>query len=573
MKKTSLYIASLIAGAVAFQSCSDDWVTPPLDVPVFPAGTEANITVADLKTQYWQDQDSYGTTVGKTAEGDSAIILGTVASSTNSGNIYKTLVVQDATGAITIGIDDSSVGETYPMGAAIAVNITGMTIGRYNGLMQLGTTSGSGVDRIALAEFQPRAALDIMAGKLDTTVVTLPELLQAARTTEGKIKWQSRLIRINDIHFVEAGQDFSNGGNTSRHIADAEGNRIICYNSSYADFAYEKMPRGTGDVVGILSCYRNDWQLLLIDAASCIDFDGQGGGDEPAPDVEPAGEGTQASPYNVAKALQVIAAGPSEDKVYVKAKILEVKEVSTSFGNATYSLTDNGSNSLDVYRGYWLNGDKFTSADQLQPGAEVIVYGVLVNYKGNTPQFTQGSQVYSYNGQTGGGDTPTPGPEGNTVYSSLSDTAAELPEGWTFDNIELGGLEYVWSWKTYNDKGYLNGSAYKDGAVASDAYAVSPVIDLTGATKCALTFDHAAKFQTTLREMCGVAIRAEGATEWTALTIPTWPEAGSWTFVNAGSIDISAFDGKKVQVAFRYKSSVAGADTWEIKNLKLTATK
>ncbi len=110
-------------------------------------------------------------------------------------------------------------------------------------------------------------------------------------------------------------------------------------------------------------------------------------------------------------------------------------------------------------------------------------------------------------------------------------------------------------------------------AIATESYAVSPVIDLTGATGCAMSFDHAAKFQTTLRSMCGLVVREEGAKDWTPVEIPTWPEAGAWTFVNSGSISLAAYDGKKIQIAFKYGSSADGADTWEIKNLAIKGKK
>ena len=66
--------------------------------------------------------------------------------------------------------------------------------------------------------------------------------------------------------------------------------------------------------------------------------------------------------------------------------------MSTQFGNATYAITD-GTSTLSIYRGYGLNGDKFTSAEQIKVGAEVEVYGTLVNYMGNTPQMTTGSKL------------------------------------------------------------------------------------------------------------------------------------------------------------------------------------
>lgn len=162
-----------------------------------------------------------------------------------------------------------------------------------------------------------------------------------------------------------------------------------------------------------------------------------------------------------------------------------------------------------------------------------------------------------------GGETPVdPTPGTGTLYEGLGEDDATCD--WTFD-------ETVWSWKGYNNKYYLNASAFgKDEAIGNTYYAVSPVIDLSEAKSAFLTFDHAAKFQTTLRNLCGAVVRLEGATEWTALTIPTWPEAGSWTFVSSGDIDLSAYAGKKIQLGFKYASSDAGADTWEIKNLKIS---
>ena len=52
-----------------------------------------------------------------------------------------------------------------------------------------------------------------------------------------------------------------------------------------------------------------------------------------------------------------------------------------------------------------------------------------------------------------------------------------------------------------------------------------------------------------------------------------WPEAGAWTFANSDNLSLAAFDGKKIQIAFKYASSAAGADTWEIKNVKINGTK
>lgn len=112
---------------------------------------------------------------------------------------------------------------------------------------------------------------------------------------------------------------------------------------------------------------------------------------------------TPETAYTVAKANELIAAGCDENtKVYVKGTIVSVYQISTSYGNATYYISDDGTTTgqLTVYRGYGLNGNKFTSEDEIRDGDEVIVYGKLTNYNG-TYEIATGSQIYSLNGKRG----------------------------------------------------------------------------------------------------------------------------------------------------------------------------
>lgn len=133
--------------------------------------------------------------------------------------------------------------------------------------------------------------------------------------------------------------------------------------------------------------------------------------------IKPSGEGTLESPYNVAKALEVAGALASYDvgndftaenskESYVKGIIAEIKELSTQFGNATYMIADEAGSEtqIEIYRGYYLGGVKFTAEDQVKVGDEVVVFGKLVNFKGNTPEYTQGNKIVSLNGKGAGGD-------------------------------------------------------------------------------------------------------------------------------------------------------------------------
>ncbi len=145
------------------------------------------------------------------------------------------------------------------------------------------------------------------------------------------------------------------------------------------------------------------------------------------PAAEPAGEGTAASPYNVAKALDIITAGTyTSDKVYVTGIVTKIDNIDTSYGNATYYLGDTktATTTLEIYRGYYYNGDKFTTGNEFAVGDTLVVYGVLTNYNG-TKEMTQGGQIISINGKTSGSDTG--GNTGGSTVAPAGEGTAESP--------------------------------------------------------------------------------------------------------------------------------------------------
>lgn len=109
------------------------------------------------------------------------------------------------------------------------------------------------------------------------------------------------------------------------------------------------------------------------------------------------GDGTEKNPYTVADAIALNAAGtlPS-DSVYVKGVISKIDKIDTSFGNATYYISDDGTttNQLEIYRGNNISNAKFTSEDQLLPKWTVTVKGVLTVYS-NTLEMGQGNYITS----------------------------------------------------------------------------------------------------------------------------------------------------------------------------------
>ena len=166
------------------------------------------------------------------------------------------------------------------------------------------------------------------------------------------------------------------------------------------------------------------------------------GGDTPdEPQGEAKGSGTLDDPYNSvaanAYASSLASGETSSKKVYIKGIVSSIKEeYGTQYGNGTFYISDDGTsnNQFYVFRALYLNNEKYTEGkEQIHVGDEVVVYGSVTNYMGNTPETVQG-EAYLYSlkcNYTGGGDEPGGGddnPGGEVNGNSLSVTFADF--GW-----------------------------------------------------------------------------------------------------------------------------------------------
>jgi hypothetical protein len=169
--------------------------------------------------------------------------------------------------------------------------------------------------------------------------------------------------------------------------------------------------------------------------------------------IAPAGDGTAASPYNVTKALKLITDGTyTSSRVYVKGIVTGISDIDPTYGNATYELgaISDADTTLTVYRGYYFNGSKFTSTDDIAMGDTILLRGVLTIYNG-TKEVTQGSSIITINGKDAYGNTVhidsnsmTPKGEGTAespynvakADSISSSLAADVPTG----NVYVEGI-------------------------------------------------------------------------------------------------------------------------------------
>ena len=206
------------------------------------------------------------------------------------------------------------------------------------------------------------------------------------------------------------------------------------------------------------------------------------------------------------------------------------------------------------------------------PEGKGNITGILGRYNG-TWQLTlrTANDVSDFTGsnEEGGNEGgETPSGETKTI---LEETFASSQGSFTIEDKELGGLSYVW--KHDSSYGYMKGSAYNGSNVAAESWLISPEIDLTNATSINLTFDHAINKVSVAPDLNQtLAIAESGTNNWEKITGFTYPAGNSWDFVSSGNIDLSAYSGKKIKIAFQYKGTTESSGTWEVKNVKVTAT-
>lgn len=215
-------------------------------------------------------------------------------------------------------------------------------------------------------------------------------------------------------------------------------------------------------------------------------------------------------------------------------------------------------------------GDVAVDATAGWTGAQAeVTFLVTVNGRYNTLVVTLANE----------GSEPTPDPDPTPDPTPDPDAPAQLwtspfdanQGNFTTENKVLPTeLSYVWNWAGANYG--MKASAYVGKAYATEAWLVSPVLDLTAATDCNLIFSQCANYfkaQENFTAACKVMVKESTAADWTELAYEGLPSGTSWDFVEA-TASLKAYEGKKVQFAFVYTSTAELAGTWEVKALAIT---
>lgn len=415
--KTSKYILILLAALGLTTACQDrDWDAPDETTGMESYGNQnlvaTNVkTIAEVKNLYKNEINNNGLKEVK----EPMQIMGLITGNDESGNIYNALYIQDNTGALAISVGQGGLQGPFSVGQCVLIELNGLYIGGYGKQGQIGTTYTNPNKEGATPQ------VGRMSRYIWQSHYKLIPPIAGLIVSPIECKWNfnsldlendcAKLVTLRGVTLAEAdgtamyapddGSASIVGGSVNRTISGVSD--VVLRVSTYADFAKSVMPTGRVDITGIATRYNNVWQVLMR-----TDRDIVPSNTDAPPVATPAGSGTAADPYNVAGVTQYTKSLPadkqSDTEIYTKGIVVGITEMDTdpksTYGNATYLISDYSdasTGSFQIYRGYGLKGEKFnkTGATLIKVGDKVTIKGKVINYKGNTLQYAQGSTIES----------------------------------------------------------------------------------------------------------------------------------------------------------------------------------
>lgn len=280
-----LIIALVALIGLTFASCEREYDAPLLTEPTVEIGDEGIITIAKYKEMFTSVPEE-----GKIIEEDFAI-RAVVVGNDISGNIYKQIYVEDATGGLSIGIDQNNIANDYPVGQEVVIKLQGLAATSYGGVIQLGMNNNNPKNTRIPYEI---AKKHLLKNQWPDAKKAMPKVTTMGSITDAMI---GTLIQLEGVYFEKGGElNYADQemNAVNRILRDKSGKSLYVRNSKYATFANDKLPKGNGTVVAILSKFGSDYQLFLRSADDCFGFSGKepettGGTDTPTPDQPSTG--------------------------------------------------------------------------------------------------------------------------------------------------------------------------------------------------------------------------------------------------------------------------------------------
>ena len=228
------------------------------------ADLTATMTLTQLRAKY--------TTTSFTFPDNSTdIVEGYVSSTDETGNIYKTIYIQDKpenpTQGFVISVDAVSTYTNYPQGSKIYVKLAGLSLGTYGGVVQLGVKNGTETAATSVSRIPEKLVPARIFRSCSVRANIIPKIMTSAQMVSANDQYIGCLIQMDNAEFdsrILCTNYAPNGVTVDRLIRDnSTATTRVVRNSGYASFANQTLPSGNGKFVGIYSKFNSTYQMYI----------------------------------------------------------------------------------------------------------------------------------------------------------------------------------------------------------------------------------------------------------------------------------------------------------------------
>lgn len=272
MKTKHIFLA--IIAALSLTACIDcDWDTPDMTNPPYGNNKIAEdaskqVTIADLK-------DKYANVINKSSFKrieDEAQLKCTVIGNDIGGNIYKQIIVQDATGALVVGINGTGLFPFLSVGQQILIDLKDLCIGGYGEQPQLGDEYNNSIGRMSTEKWEQHVRI------LPSHDISQIDTIDFFKVAQADIdRYCGHLVKLENVTIgdpgypiapeYKAGTPLIYNGSTNgyvHHTINGQSmSKLLLRTSTYADFASWVIPSHQVTLYGIATRYRDTWQILI----------------------------------------------------------------------------------------------------------------------------------------------------------------------------------------------------------------------------------------------------------------------------------------------------------------------
>lgn len=188
---------------------------------------------------------------------------GTVTANDAYGELFRRIVVEDATAALTIVIERSDLYRDYPIGTTLRFDCNGLTLCDYGGKIELGV----GIGEEGYTEGLDQADELRHLHREPATVHPTPQPMRFEEINSTHIDC---LVRFDEVRFLETGfwcdRDPETGRpiTTERTLIDPTGAQFSVRTLGMAHYADEPLPEGKGSLCGIVDYFGGRFTLRVV---------------------------------------------------------------------------------------------------------------------------------------------------------------------------------------------------------------------------------------------------------------------------------------------------------------------